>query len=80
MGTRSSTAPQPLPDKLIQICFGLGLDVEEAQALLKKAEQSPLYPNFADAAVMRCLHDGKPCSSPGTADRLGLRCSAKEIP
>lgn len=51
---------RPSRDKLIQICFGLGLDVEGAQALLKVAEKSPLYPKLLrDAAIMRCLHDGK---------------------
>jgi hypothetical protein len=51
---------RPSRDKLIQICFGLGLDVEEAQSLLKMAEKSPLYPRLLrDAAIMRCLHDGK---------------------
>lgn len=51
---------RPSRDKLIQICFGLGLTVEAAQALLKTAEKSPLYPKLLrDAAIMRCLHDGK---------------------
>jgi transcriptional regulator with XRE-family HTH domain len=65
---------RPSRDKLIQICFGLGLDVEEAQALLKKAEKSPLYPKLLrDAAVMRCLHDGKTVQQPQELlDRLGL--------
>jgi len=65
---------RPSRDKLIQICFGLGLDVEEAQALLKKAEKSPLYPKLLrDAAVMRCLHDGKTVQqAQELLDRLGL--------
>jgi len=51
---------RPSRDKLIQICFGLGLNVEEAQVLLKMAEKSPLYPKLLrDAAIMRCLHDGR---------------------
>lgn len=51
---------RPSRDKLIQISFGLGLDVEETQALLKMVEKSPLYPKLLrDAAIMRCLHDGK---------------------
>jgi hypothetical protein len=34
--------------------------VEGAQALLKVAEKSPLYSKLLrDAAIMRCLHDGK---------------------
>ncbi len=68
-GTRN-----PSRDKLIQLAFGLGLDVEETQALLKTAQKSPLYPRLLrDAAIMRCLHDGK--TAPQTQellDRLGL--------
>jgi hypothetical protein len=65
---------KPSRDKLIQICFGLGLDVEEAQALLKMAEKSPLYPKLLrDAAIMRCLHEGKTVLQiQELLDRLGL--------
>ena len=65
---------RPSRDKLIQICFGLGLDVEEAQSLLKIAEKSPLYPKLLrDAAIMRCLHDGKTVLQiQELLDRLGL--------
>lgn len=65
---------RPSRDKLIQICFGLGLDVEEAQSLLKMAEKSPLYPKLLrDAAIMRCLHDGKTVLQvQELLDRLGL--------
>lgn len=65
---------KPSRDKLIQICFGLGLDVEEAQALLKMAEKSPLYPKLLrDAAIMRCLHKGKTVLQiQELLDRLGL--------
>ena len=65
---------RPSRDKLIQICFGLGLDVEEAQSLLKMAEKSPLYPKLLrDAAIMRCLHEGKTVLQvQELLDRLGL--------
>jgi transcriptional regulator with XRE-family HTH domain len=65
---------KPSRDKLIQICFGLRLDVDEAQTLLKTAEKSPLYPKLLrDAAIMRCLHDGKTVLQvQELLDRLGL--------
>ena len=65
---------KPSRDKLIQICFGLGLKVEEAQSLLKIAEKSPLYPKLLrDAAIMRCLHEGKTkLQIQELLDRLGL--------
>jgi hypothetical protein len=48
--------------------------VEEAQSLLKIAEKSPLYPKLLrDAAIMRCLHDGKTVLQiQELLDRLGL--------
>jgi hypothetical protein len=65
---------KPSRDKLLQICFGLRLDVEETQALLKMAEKSLLYPKILrDAAIMRCLHDGKTMPQvQALLDRLGL--------
>lgn len=65
---------KPSRDKLIQICFGLGLDVKEAQSLLKMAQKSLLYPKLLrDAAIMRCLHDGKTIlQTQALLDRLGL--------
>jgi len=52
---------KPSRDKLIQLAFGLGLSVEETQALMKTAQKSTLYPKIMrDAVIMRCLHDGKP--------------------
>jgi len=51
---------KPSRDKLLQLAFGFGLDVEGAQALLKTAQKSSLYPMIIrDAAVMRCLNDRK---------------------
>jgi hypothetical protein len=51
---------KPSRDKLIQLAFGFGLDDEGAQALLKAARMSPLYPRVVrDAAILRCLHERK---------------------
>lgn len=50
----------PSRDKLIQLAFGFGLDVDGTQELLKAAQMSPLYPRIVrDAAILRCLNDGK---------------------
>lgn len=45
-GTRN-----PSRDKLLQIAFGMGLSLEEAQALLKRAEKSSLYAKVKRDAV-----------------------------
>lgn len=51
---------KPSRDKLIQLSFGFRMDVDSAQELLKNARQTTLYPKIMrDAAIMRCLHDGK---------------------
>ncbi len=51
---------KPSRDKLIQLSFGFGLDVDGVQELLKAAQMSLLYPRIMrDAAILRCLHDGK---------------------
>lgn len=51
---------KPSRDKLIQLAFGFGLSVDEAQELLKIAQKSLLYPKIMrDAAVMRCLFEGR---------------------
>ena len=51
---------KPSRDKLIQLAFGFGLDVDGAQELLKTAQMSSLYPRIVrDAAILRCLNDQK---------------------
>lgn len=51
---------KPSRDKLIQLAFGFGLGDDKTQELLKVARMSPLYPRIVrDAAILRCLHDGK---------------------
>lgn len=50
-GTRS-----PSRDKVIQLAFGFGLDVDGAQELLKVALKSPLHPKIKrDAAILYCI-------------------------
>lgn len=44
---------QPSRDKVLQLAFGLGLRVDEAQRLLRSADKSPLYPRIKrDAALL----------------------------
>jgi hypothetical protein len=45
---------------VIQLAFGLDLDLDGAQKLLKIAQKSPLYPKIKrDAAIIYCLQHGK---------------------
>lgn len=47
---------KPSRDKVIQLIFGLGLDVENAQKLLMIADKSRLYPRIKrDAAILYCI-------------------------
>jgi hypothetical protein len=47
---------RPSRDKVLQLAFGLQLDVEGAQKLLQIAQKSPLYPKIKrDAAILYCL-------------------------
>lgn len=44
---------RPSRDKVIQLAFGFGLDVEETQRLLRAADKSVLYPRIKrDAAII----------------------------
>lgn len=43
---------RPSRDKVIQLALGLGLNVEEAQRLLRAAGKSPLYPRLKRDAVI----------------------------
>ena len=50
----------PSRDKAIQIAFGFGLNVEEAQRLLRAARKSMLYPRLKrDALIIYCLQKKK---------------------
>ncbi|MBR3160754.1 MAG: hypothetical protein IKF14_16835 [Atopobiaceae bacterium] len=55
-GTRN-----PSRDTTLQLAFGLGLDCDQTQQLLKVAQMSPLHPKVKrDAVLAWCLHNGKP--------------------
>ncbi|MGI6526963.1 MAG: hypothetical protein ACOX25_06225 [Caldicoprobacterales bacterium] len=48
----------PSRDKVIQLAFGFGMDVEDTQELLKIARQAQLYPKIPrDSVILRCLHE-----------------------
>lgn len=50
----------PSRDKLISLCFGMSLTVDEAQTLLKYAGYAPLYPRIKrDSAIITALETGK---------------------
>lgn len=49
----------PSRDKVIQLAFGFGLNVEETQQLLKIAQKSALYPKIRrDAVILFCISHG----------------------
>ncbi len=51
---------KPSRDKVIQLAFGFGLEVDGAQKLLKLAQKSALYPRIKrDAAILYCLNNHK---------------------
>jgi len=43
---------RPSRDKVLQLAFGFGLDVEQAQRLLRSAGKSPLYPRLKRDTVI----------------------------
>ena len=51
---------KPSRDKVIQLAFGLKLDLETTQKLLKISQKSPLYPKVKrDAAFIFCINHQK---------------------
>ena len=49
---------KPSRDKVIQLAFGFGLDVDCTQELLKIARQAPLYPKIPrDIVILRGLYE-----------------------
>lgn len=51
---------KPSRDKVIQLAFGFGMDVENAQELLKAAREAPLYARLPrESVILRCLHERK---------------------
>jgi transcriptional regulator with XRE-family HTH domain len=50
----------PSRDKVIQLAFGFGLNVEETQTLLCRSRHSALYPKLKrDAVIIFCLNKQK---------------------
>ncbi|MEL7609641.1 MAG: helix-turn-helix transcriptional regulator [Bacillota bacterium] len=50
----------PSRDKVIQLAFGFGMDVENAQELLKAAREAPLYARIPrESVILRCLYEQK---------------------
>jgi predicted XRE-type DNA-binding protein len=50
---------KPTREKLIQLAFGLRLDIEDAQALLKVAGVAPLYARIErEAGIIFCINHG----------------------
>lgn len=51
---------KPSRDKVIQLAFGLTLDLDSTQRLLQIAQKGPLYPKIKrDAAIMYCINHHK---------------------
>ena len=51
---------KPSRDKVLQLAFGFGFDVDATQDFLKLAQKSLLYPRIIrDAAIIKCLSEGK---------------------
>ena len=49
----------PSRDTVLQLAFGFGMDVAEAQQLLKVARMARLHPKVKrDAVIAYCLHNG----------------------
>lgn len=50
----------PSRDKLISLCFGMSLTLDEAQTLLKYAGYAPLYPRSKrDSVIITALQNGE---------------------
>ena len=71
---------RPSRDKVIQLAFGFGLDVEGAQELLKIARQAPLYPKIPrDIVLLRCLHEKRSVwEAQDALDSMGLTLLGRE--
>lgn len=68
-GTRN-----PSRDKVIQLAFGLGLNLDGTQKLLKAAQKSLLYPKIKrDAVIIYCINNNMDIiESQGVLEALGL--------
>lgn len=65
---------KPSRDNVLRLAFGLGLDVEETQTLLRCARRAPLYPRIErDAAILFGLSHGSTIlEMQGALSDLGL--------
>ena len=71
---------KPSRDKVIQLAFGFGLDVDSTQELLKIARQAPLYPKIPrDIVILRCLYEKRSVLQAQHAlDSMGLMLLGRE--
>ncbi len=71
---------KPSRDKVIQLAFGFGLDVDSTQELLKVARQAPLYPKIPrDIVILRCLYEKRSVlETQQSLDRMGLMLLGRE--
>ena len=71
---------KPSRDKVIQLAFGFGLDVDSTQELLKIARQAPLYPKIPrDIVILRCLYEKRSVLQAQQAlDSMGLMLLGRE--
>ena len=67
-------------DRVIQLCFGLRLDIEESQQLLKKSGYAPLYPrDTRDSIIIFSIVNGLSVIETNTKlDEYGLALLFRE--
>lgn len=65
---------KPSRDKVLQLAFGLHLNLDETQELLQAAQKNPLYPKIKrDAAIVYCLsHHKEILETQSVLQALGL--------
>lgn len=70
----------PSRDKVIQMAFGFGMDVENTQELLKAAREAPLYARLPrESVILRCLHEQRDIISTDSAlAAMGLTPLSRE--
>lgn len=71
---------KPSRDKVIQLAFGMGMDLDETQKLLQIAQKSPLYPKIKrDAAILFCINQHKDLfETQGILQSLGISLLGEE--
>ncbi len=65
----------PSRDKVLQLAFGFGFDLEDTQELLKVAQYNPLYPKIKrDAVIIFCINRKRSMiETQALLDELGLK-------